>query len=120
MNLNLYGHHHNQPLTSGLKLARVIGASHDQYLLATASGQFQAQVAGRLANLAISAEDFPTVGDWVQVRVPANASDNAIIERMNYSGMNSQVSKITLENIVNCESQGVLMIPTRPLGWPEL
>ncbi|WP_390408686.1 ribosome small subunit-dependent GTPase A [Lacticaseibacillus jixiensis] len=41
-----------------------------------------AQVAGRLANLALEPADFPTVGDWVQIRL-ADQSDWAIIERLN-------------------------------------
>ncbi len=37
----------------------------------------QAQIAGRLLNFATDAADFPTVGDWVQVRLPENQTDAA-------------------------------------------
>ncbi|WP_230678517.1 ribosome small subunit-dependent GTPase A [Lacticaseibacillus zhaodongensis] len=64
-------------------MARVIATSHMQYTVVTAAGQFQAQLAGRLTNLASGPEDLPTVGDWVQLRLPANETDAAIIERLN-------------------------------------
>ncbi|WP_179395232.1 ribosome small subunit-dependent GTPase A [Lacticaseibacillus absianus] len=78
-----YGATGAQPVASGLTLARVIATSHRHYTLITAAGQFQAQVAGRFANLALGPEDYPTVGDWVQVRLPADAADPATIERLN-------------------------------------
>ncbi|WP_461214863.1 ribosome small subunit-dependent GTPase A [Lacticaseibacillus sp. GG6-2] len=83
MNFNDYGRTQQQHVTTGLTLARVISASHQQYTIVCELGQFQAQVAGRLANFALGAEDFPTVGDWVQVRLPTNATDAATIERVN-------------------------------------
>ncbi|GAX07097.1 ribosome small subunit-dependent GTPase A [Secundilactobacillus pentosiphilus] len=83
MKLNEYGVTDTQPIVKGLDLARVIATSHLQYTIVTDQGQFQAQVSGRLANMAIAPEDFPTVGDWVQVRLPGNSSDLAIIERFN-------------------------------------
>ncbi|WP_252898943.1 ribosome small subunit-dependent GTPase A [Secundilactobacillus odoratitofui] len=45
-------------------------------------GNFFAQVTGRIVNMAMDATDFPTVGDWVQVRLPQNAQDLATIERI--------------------------------------
>lgn len=83
MDINLYGNYAAQPLASGLTLARVIETSHLQYTIMTAAGAYRAQVAGRMANLALDATDFPTVGDWVQVRLPASVADAAIIERLN-------------------------------------
>lgn len=71
-----------QPNTAGLTAARVIGASHRQYTIIAQTGQFQAQIAGRLANFALGPEDFPTVGDWVLVRLPAHPKDLATIERL--------------------------------------
>lgn len=81
LNLSEYGATIEQQV-AGLTLARVIALSHQQYTVVTESGMMTAQVAGRLANLALAPEDFPTVGDWVQVRVTDQA-DLAIIERLN-------------------------------------
>ncbi|WP_270235978.1 ribosome small subunit-dependent GTPase A [Lacticaseibacillus suilingensis] len=71
-----------QTITAGLTAARVIGTSHQQYTIVAQTGQFQAQVAGRLANFTLGPEDFPTVGDWVLVRLPAHPTDLATIERL--------------------------------------
>ncbi|MFD1485138.1 ribosome small subunit-dependent GTPase A [Lacticaseibacillus baoqingensis] len=73
----------NQPAASGLTLARVSATSHQQYTVITTAGSFAAVVAGRFANLALGPEDFPTVGDWVQVRLPQTPTDVAVIERLN-------------------------------------
>ncbi|MFD1397963.1 hypothetical protein ACFQ41_01415 [Lacticaseibacillus suilingensis] len=43
-----------QTITAGLTAARVIGTSHQQYTIVAQTGQFQAQVAGRLANFTSS------------------------------------------------------------------
>ncbi|KRK48849.1 ribosome small subunit-dependent GTPase A [Secundilactobacillus kimchicus JCM 15530] len=83
MNLNDYGATHEQPLANGLMLARIIATSHQQYTIVTDAGRYRAQIAGRLANQTVEAVDFPTVGDWVQVRLPENADDTATIERLN-------------------------------------
>lgn len=56
--------------------------SHQQYTIVCDAGQFGAQLAGRVRNLAMEASDLPTVGDWVQVRLPADARDAATIERV--------------------------------------
>ncbi|WP_235995258.1 ribosome small subunit-dependent GTPase A [Secundilactobacillus yichangensis] len=81
--LTEYGASEAQELANGLDLARIIATSHQQYTIVTDSGQFRAQLAGRLLNMATEAEDFPTVGDWVQVRLPDNQADAATIERLN-------------------------------------
>jgi ribosome biogenesis GTPase len=83
LNLNEYGAAHAQKTVTGLMLARIIGTSHQTYTIVTAAGQLQAQMAGRLVNQALAPEDFPTVGDWVQVRLPDNLADVALIERLN-------------------------------------
>lgn len=83
MELNNYGSRETTQPESGLTLARVITTSHLKYTVITDNGQYQAQLSGRLANNAIESEDFPTVGDWVQVRIPDNIEDMAIIERLN-------------------------------------
>ncbi|HBF74221.1 MAG TPA: ribosome small subunit-dependent GTPase A [Lactobacillus sp.] len=81
--LTEYGVNETHKLTAGLSLARVVATSHQQYTIVTDQGQFQAQVAGRLLNFATDAADFPTVGDWLQVRLPENQTDVATIERLN-------------------------------------
>ncbi|WP_203663190.1 ribosome small subunit-dependent GTPase A [Lacticaseibacillus sp. 53-4] len=83
MNFKNYGDYTAQALASGFSIARVIETSHQQYMIMTEAGPYRAQVAGRMANLALDAEDFPTVGDWVQVRMPENQADMATIERLN-------------------------------------
>ncbi|MDG3062753.1 ribosome small subunit-dependent GTPase A [Lacticaseibacillus casei] len=83
MTLSSYGSQQTTQPERGLTLARVITTSHLRYTIVTDSGRYSAQVAGRLANMAIAPEDFPTVGDWVQVRLPDNSEDVAIIERLN-------------------------------------
>jgi ribosome biogenesis GTPase len=83
LKLTEYGATNAQPVVAGLTLARVIALSHQQYTLVTDAGQYMAQVAGRLANMAMGPEDFPTVGDWVQVRLPDSPQALAIIERLN-------------------------------------
>lgn len=83
MNLFKYGNLETQSLTAGLALGRVVAVSHRNSVVETLVGRYRAQVAGRLANLAMGPEDFPTVGDWVQLRLPANREDVAYIERLN-------------------------------------
>lgn len=81
MKLSEYGNTNNTVVT-GLTLARITALSHQQYTLVCDAGQYFAQVAGRIANMAVDATDFPTVGDWVQVRLPHNPQDKATIERI--------------------------------------
>ena len=81
LNLTEYGAT-AQPVVTGLALARVVATSHDHYLIMTETGQLAATLSGRLMNLATTATDWPTVGDWVQVRLPANPADGAVIERL--------------------------------------
>lgn len=83
MNLSQYGNITTQPLATGLSLGRVVALSHQILTVVTQAGRFQAQLAGRLVNFARDPEDFPTVGDWVQLRLPQNREDVAYIERLN-------------------------------------
>ncbi|WDF82639.1 ribosome small subunit-dependent GTPase A [Lacticaseibacillus pabuli] len=69
---------HARPLTLG----RVLGVSHQLYTVVTVLGTTRASVTGRLANIAMGPEDFPTVGDWVLLRQTGNADDTASIERL--------------------------------------
>lgn len=68
--------------TAGLVLARVVSQSRNLYTVQTDSGQLQAQVAGRFVNAAVGPEDYPAVGDWVQLREQGNAADTGIVERL--------------------------------------
>lgn len=83
MTLTEYGNTETQPITAGLNLGRVVTVSHQTYTVITELGNYYAEIAGRLRNLAMSPEDLPTVGDWVQLRLPANREDVAYIERLN-------------------------------------
>ncbi|WP_125707682.1 ribosome small subunit-dependent GTPase A [Lacticaseibacillus porcinae] len=83
MNLSEYGNTESQVVTAGLNLGRVITVSHQTFTVVTEFGRFHAEISGRLRNLAMTAEDLPTVGDWVQLRLPANREDVAYIERLN-------------------------------------
>ncbi|WKF84890.1 ribosome small subunit-dependent GTPase A [Lacticaseibacillus pantheris] len=83
MKLTEYGNTSTQNVVAGLTLARVTALNHQQYTIVTDAGQFSAQVAGRMLNFAVGPEDFPTVGDWVQVRLPDTPLDLATIERLN-------------------------------------
>lgn len=49
----------------GFLPGRVITESREQYRLATAAGELEAELAGRLRYLAESREELPAVGDWV-------------------------------------------------------
>jgi ribosome biogenesis GTPase len=65
-----------------LVLARVISVNRTLYRVVAEAGEFSASVTGRLTNIAMGPEDYPTVGDWVLLRLPANAADAGSIERL--------------------------------------
>lgn len=50
--------------------ARVVRQDRDGYRLVTADGEFTGTCSGGFRHAATSREDYPTVGDWVVVRVP--------------------------------------------------
>jgi ribosome biogenesis GTPase len=66
-------------ITPSFNLGRVIGLNRTQFTVGTDQGVMQATLAGRLVNLAFEPEDFPTVGDWVGLRI---VDTTAIIERL--------------------------------------
>lgn len=66
----------------GLTIGRVVAQSRNLYGVQTAAVRVQAQVSGRMQNIAFGPEDFPTVGDWVLLRMPASLQDAGIIERL--------------------------------------
>ncbi|HUG47564.1 MAG TPA: ribosome small subunit-dependent GTPase A [Candidatus Limnocylindria bacterium] len=62
----------------GLVPARVLSEERGRYLVASAEAEGPAVVSGRFRNGARAADEFPAVGDWVLLELPA-ASD-AIIQ----------------------------------------
>lgn len=51
-----------------LEPARVLSIERELYAVATASGETEAELSGRLRYTAVTAEDLPAVGDWVLLR----------------------------------------------------
>ncbi|WP_412989883.1 ribosome small subunit-dependent GTPase A [Pediococcus siamensis] len=73
-----YVTHHLQ----GLALGRVISQQRNLYEVMLEDKQIRAVVSGRIQNLALDAQDFPAVGDWVGMRQTGLSTDTAIIERI--------------------------------------
>ncbi|HOX52238.1 MAG TPA: ribosome small subunit-dependent GTPase A, partial [Fibrobacteria bacterium] len=46
-------------------IGRVVAEHRERYVVATESGDIEAEVSGNLRNRATTREDFPAVGDWV-------------------------------------------------------
>jgi ribosome biogenesis GTPase len=67
----------------GLETGRVMAEHRDRYVVATARGEFEAEVSGNLRFTSQSREDFPAVGDWVAVAVfePDLAIIHAVLPR---------------------------------------
>lgn len=67
----------------GLEAGRVMAEHRERYVVATARGEFEAEVSGNLRFTAQSREDFPAVGDWVAVAVfePDLAIIHAVLPR---------------------------------------
>jgi ribosome biogenesis GTPase / thiamine phosphate phosphatase len=49
----------------GYETGRVIAEHKERYIVATANGEFEAEITGNLRFTAKGREDFPAVGDWV-------------------------------------------------------
>ena len=62
----------------GLVPARVAAQHRGGYVVYAASGEHRAEVAGRLRHAALTASDFPAVGDWVALDATTGA-DAALI-----------------------------------------
>jgi ribosome biogenesis GTPase len=58
----------------GLQPGRVLVEHRGSYVIQAASGELEASVSGRLRHEALTAEDFPAVGDWVALRPSAGMS----------------------------------------------
>lgn len=50
---------------SGFETGRVVAEHKERYIVATAKGEFEAEITGNLRFTAKGREDFPAVGDWV-------------------------------------------------------
>jgi ribosome biogenesis GTPase len=57
----------------GLVPARIAAQHRGAYVVYAESGERRAEVSGRLRNAAVTASDFPAVGDWVALDVQAGA-----------------------------------------------
>jgi ribosome biogenesis GTPase len=68
-----------QPFSGrGLQAARVLAEHRGSYALATDRGEVSASVSGKFRYEAVTAEDFPAVGDWVAVE-PVDSGQSAVI-----------------------------------------
>ena len=48
---------------------RVVAAHKERYIVAAASGEYEAEVTGNMRYTAAGREDFPAVGDWVSLMI---------------------------------------------------
>lgn len=84
INLNKYGLTETLRATAeqsqALKLGRVIEQHRELYRVISATGEYQAQVTGKLAYQSTTTTAFPVVGDWVMLT--ATGDDTAVIEQV--------------------------------------
>ena len=66
----------------GVVPARVSLEHTNIYRVVTAEGEHLARVSGRLRHEATARADFPAVGDWVVLELPANAEDPRDVARI--------------------------------------
>jgi ribosome biogenesis GTPase len=68
----------------GLTLSRVTAQQRNQYTILTELGESPAEVSGKLRHEALSVEDYPTVGDFVLVKMPQNGDSGsaAVIQQV--------------------------------------
>jgi ribosome biogenesis GTPase len=67
-------------LAAGFETGRIVAEHKERYVVATAAGEFDAEITGHLRFAAQSRADFPAVGDWVAV--VTYEPDTAIIHRI--------------------------------------
>ena len=74
-----------EPFASkGYKPARVVREQRDAYLVRGPAGELKARVSGRFSHRTRLRSDYPTVGDWVAIRVRRDgeaATIHAVLER---------------------------------------
>src|SRR5262245_13269310 len=61
---------------TGSEPARVIAQHRERYVVRDAAGDRDAVLAGRLRHQAMSGEDLPAVGDWVELGVADDEADS--------------------------------------------
>jgi len=59
---------------AGWQAARVVEEQRECYRIVGEAGEMPAEVTGRFRHQAHDPSDFPSVGDWVAINVPANAA----------------------------------------------
>lgn len=79
------------------EVGRVIAEHKERYTVATEKGEFEAEITGNLRYSASSREDFPAVGDWVELTI--YDPDFSIIHRIlpRYSIISRQATGKTSE-----------------------
>lgn len=79
-----YGLKETEPFEKNetLSLGRVVAQSRILYTVQTATQQIQAQVSGNFRKQAGEPVDYPAVGDWVWLHLPANLKNVGIIEEL--------------------------------------
>lgn len=79
------------------EVGRVIAEHKERYIVATEKGEFEAEITGNLRYSASSREDFPAVGDWVELTI--YDPDFSIIHRIlpRYSIISRQATGKTAE-----------------------
>ena len=65
---------------AGWQPARVVASQRDAWVVASASGDHDAIISGRLRHEALGPGDLPSVGDWVATVAPASTGDRAVIQ----------------------------------------
>lgn len=85
MNLNKWGwnsffsDNFNIYKQQNLKPGRIVRESRHIYTVETESGRFSAKVSGHYMYTALNRAEYPTIGDWVALRIE---NDSAIIEKL--------------------------------------
>jgi len=54
---------------NSFEMGRVVAEHKERYIVATADGEFEAEVTGNMRFTAKSREDYPAVGDWVALTI---------------------------------------------------
>jgi len=83
-------------------LARVIIVDRDRYIVRNEQGEFSATVTGKFRYSAVSAEEYPCVGDWVCVQIHQSenvASLHAVLPRQSFLRRKSPGESIEFQMI---------------------
>lgn len=63
----------------GLKIGRIVKESRHIYQIETEQGRFSGKVSGHFSYTAVNRSQFPTIGDWVAVKID---KETAVIEKL--------------------------------------